>query len=246
MHVQASQGGPGTLLAALSAAVLLALAPGAVAAAAHSDGDGLRPSNGHAFGREEAPPAHAHSPAPEERPPAHASAPHAAEPDPEPDPQPDSAAGTDDTDGTGLDPDAVSEDAVRPDPDRSQSSAGSPILVAPPPPDVVLAGPPFGTSPGPPFAGPTAPPRGSDAEDGGATTGDGSEAARGHLAAPDPHGVPDVFLAPQLTRRVAVPVGLLIAGLLYLLAQGRIDRGGRLLLAPEVDGTEDDDDVYEL
>lgn len=153
--------------------------------------------------------------------------------------------------GPELDTDVV-VDTARPGPDRTLAAAGTPILPVPAPAvtgSVLAAGP---ASPFPGFTSPAAPAPGADRDDRG-DDGDGDDATDvgpatpgGQLAAPEPGGVSSLFASPELTRRVVVPVAVLVAGLLYLLAQGRIDRRAELLLAPVEPGTEGDDEVFEL
>lgn len=145
--------------------------------------------------------------------------------------------------GTELDTDTVVS-GPRPLPERAPTSvegsrlpaSGSPIVIAAaaPPPS---SGGGF-TSPGGRGTLPV-PPAPSGAADVASP-----DRADDVLAAPRPRPV-DPPTVPELTRRVVVPVAVLVAGLVYLLAQGRIDRRG-VLLAPETTGDEHDDDVFEL
>lgn len=152
--------------------------------------------------------------------------------------------------GTELDTDLVVEGAA-PTPDRAPASAGAPVLSTSPP-LAVVASLLLGVSPSAAGGDPAA-----DATDGGtdgvadrAGTGPDLEADAGSApdrpTAPRTRSVPPRFGVPELTRRVVVPVVVLVAGLVYLLAQGRIDRRGELLLAPLEPGTEGDDEVFEL
>lgn len=154
--------------------------------------------------------------------------------------------------GAELDTDTV-VGTGRPTPDRTLAAAGSPILPVPAPAvtvSVLAAGAPapLGGITSPSASAP-APAPVADRDDG--VAGDGAAdvdpaTPRDHLAAPEPGAVSSLFASPELTRRVVVPVVVLVAGLLYLLAQGRIDRRGELLLAPTEPGTERDDEVFEL
>lgn len=157
---------------------------------------------------------------------------------------------------TELDTDVVVEGAA-PTPDRAPANAGAPVLSTSPP-VAVVASPLLGVSPSTPFSGggpaPDATDTGTDGVADGAADGAGTNAgpdadagsAPDRLAAPRTRSVPPRFGAPELTRRVVVPVVVLVAGLVYLLAQGRIDRRGELLLAPLEPGTEGDDEVFPL
>lgn len=228
-------------------------------AQAHPDGPASDRPPPHA-GPEEAPPPHAHSPAPEDRPPPHAQAhgpsPHAedgattdgpgpARERPAPPGRTEEAAPAPapaEDPGTELDTDVVDGDATRPLPDRTASTVGSPVIAAAPP----------ATTPSGPAASAFAPPAGGDADAAApvlprdVAPGADPQSTRDVLAAPAPHTPLELFATEDVARRVVVPLVLLVAGLLYLLAQGRIDRRGRLLTAPEASGTEHDDDVYEL
>lgn len=221
--------------------------PGAGARSGHGATSPASPgSQGPSGGpRPAAPPPHAAAPtAPRgDGPPAGAPAHGRTEEDPEP-----TGDGTDP--GTELDTDLV-VDGPAPTPDRAPTTAGGPVLSTSPP-LAVVASTLLGVSPSTPFSG-----VGTDATDTGTVGGaDGTGAdagpeedagsARDRLAAPRTRSVPPPFGTPELTRRVVVPVVVLVAGLIYLLAQGRIDRRGVLLLAPSEPGTEGDDEVFEL
>lgn len=242
-------------------------APAAGAVRSHPDATGARDGRGHPpshAAEPDGPPPHAHSPAPEERPPTHsraraASAQHgggdaSVAPPPGHVDGATSAPGTDgDADGTGvgteLDTDVVVDGAARPDGDRSPSAVGSPVVTAP---VLALTATPVlaSGSAAPATAFSTATSRAgtasADGDRAGTSAGGAASDRDVRAAATFPPSVPDRFPTSEGTRRVVVPVLLLVAGLLYLLGQGRIDRRGTLLLPPRAAGTEDDDVVYQL
>lgn len=152
-----------------------------------------------------------------------------------------------------LDTDIVAGGGRRDLPHRTQAAAGSPIVLAAP-----AASGGTGDTSGlrSPVTSPFTPdtagqrraaaPVDADAPSGTVRSSGGEVAPQRVLAAPRVRAVPDAFVSAELHRRVVVPVLLLVAGLLYLLAQGRIDRRGQLLTVPQRPGAEHDDDVYEL
>lgn len=272
MHAQALHRRAGSAVAALVAVLLLCTGPASAAAGeARGDdtptGEAREASVGdrrasdrppaHAGRDDDGPPPHAHSPAPENRPPAHARARRAsvrADGDDGRAEEPRTDRGDGDAPGrsdgpspapvtdphTELDTDVVDPDATRPLPDRAPTAVSSPVVVAAP-------SDPQPTSPTPsrfvpaPSGDAVAPALPRDV-----APGADPQPTPDLLAAPPSDAALELFAAEDVTRRVVVPVLVLVAALIYLLAQGRIDRGGQLLTAPEVLGTEHDDDVFDL